>query len=136
MMGTNYYIYVDTDDTSPDGVEVEKLHIGKSSAGWVFSLRVYADRGILSLYDWLPVLLNSQNVIRDEYGRNITAHDMLRTITMRERTEPVNWSELQFEINQAEPGPCNLVRHREMSGYGRKVTHGEGVWDYCDYEFD
>ena len=131
-MGTNYYVYIANEDVTKDA---EELHIGKSSIGWVFSLRIHPERGIHTLYDWMPVLLNHQNVIRDEYGRNITAHEMLRTITMRERSEPVNWSEQEFELNHAEPGPNNLVRHRQMSDYGRTVTHGEGTWDYCDYEF-
>jgi hypothetical protein len=91
-MGTNYYVWVDTNDTTPDGIECEKLHIGKSSMGWVFSLRIYKDRGILSLYDWLPIILNNQNVIRDEYGRNITAAEMLSTITVRGRDDAPNWS--------------------------------------------
>jgi hypothetical protein len=89
-MGTNYYIYIPNEDVSQDA---EKLHIGKSSVGWVFSLRIHGDRGILNLYDWLPVLLNSQNVIADEYGVNYTAAGMLRTITDRGRDEPSGaWS--------------------------------------------
>mgnify|MGYP000184887987 CR=1 FL=1 len=134
-MGTNYYVYIDTGLTGPDDCEVEELHIGKSSSGWVFSLRVYEDHNILSLYDWMPLLLTHMNVIRDEYGRNITAQEMLRNITVRERSEPVNWSEGDWALNHAEPGPNNLVRHRQMSDYGRTVTHGEGTWDYMDYEF-
>ncbi len=112
-MGTNYY--VETNDTTPNGIECEKLHIGKSSMGWVFSLRVYPERGINSLYDWMPIILDNQNVIRDEYGHNITAAEMLRTIAVR--------------------GPNNLGRDREVSEYGRTHTHGEGTWDYCDYDF-
>jgi hypothetical protein len=131
-MGTNYNIYIPNEDVTKDG---EELHIGKSSMGWVFSLRVYEDRGILSLYDWLPILLNSQNVIRDEYGVNVTATELLRTITCRQRDEPVNWSRDDWAMNHAEPGPNNLVRHRQISDYGRTVTHGEGTWDYMDYEF-
>jgi hypothetical protein len=134
-MGTNYYIWIDTNDTSPAGVECEKLHIGKSSMGWVFSLRIYEGRGILSLYDWMPILLNTQNTIRDEYGRNVTADEMLRTITVRGRDFPVQWNVNNWAMNHAEPGPNNLVRGRQMSEYGRTHTHGEGTWDYCDYEF-
>ena len=131
-MGTNYYIYLANDDVTKDA---EELHIGKSSSGWVFSLRIYESRGILNLYDWMPVLLNNQNTIRDEYGRNVTAAEMLRTITDRGRDEPVNWDAAEWQMNSAEPGPNNLVRGRQMSEYGRTRTHGEGTWDYCDYEF-
>ena len=134
-MGTNYYIWVDTNETSPDGVECEKIHIGKSSSGWVFSLRIYEDRNIFSLYDWMPIILNNQNVIRDEYGCHITAAEMLKTITVRGRDTAPNWSDSEWAMNHAEPGPNNLVRGRQMSEYGRTRTHGEGTWDYCDYEF-
>lgn len=129
-MGTNYYIWVDTADG-----ECEKIHIGKSSMGWVFSLRIYENKNILSLYDWMPVILNTNHVIRDEYDRNITAAEMLRTITCRGREEPGNWTTADFAMNHAEPGPNNLVRHRQASDYGRTTTHGEGTWDYMDYEF-
>jgi hypothetical protein len=131
-MGTNYTVYLSNEDVTQDP---EALHIGKSSAGWVFSLRVYPDRGIRNLYDWMPIILNSDNVIRDEYGRHITAHEMLKTITVRSRAEPVQWNVSDWSLNQAEPGPNNLVRGREFREYGRTRTHGEGTWDYCDYEF-
>jgi hypothetical protein len=98
-MSTNYYVYL-ADGTD----ESEVLHIGKSSMGWVFSLRVYPERGIRTLYDWLPILLDSQNAIRDEYGRDITVTEILRTITVRDRNS-------------------------------HTLIHGEGTWDYCDYEF-
>jgi hypothetical protein len=129
-MGTNYYISVET----PEG-DVEKIHIGKSSSGWVFSLRIYENKGILSLYDWMPIILNTENVIRDEYGRNITAAEMLRQITVRGRDRAPEWTPAEYAMNHAEPGPNNLVRHRQDSEYGRTTTHGEGTWDYMDYEF-
>lgn len=129
-MGTNYYIWVDT----PDGGS-EKIHIGKSSMGWVFSLRIYEEKRILSLYDWIPLFLNSENVIRDEYGQQIKATEMLRTITVRGRDEAPKWTTAEYERYHAQPGPNNLVRHRQDSEYGRTTTHGEGTWDYMDYEF-
>jgi hypothetical protein len=125
-MGTNYYCWTDTE---------QELHIGKSSAGWVFSLRIHEAKGILNLYDWIPILVNSGTVIRDEYGRHITAQEMLKNITVRGRDYPVQWNDFDWNMNQAEPGPNNLVRHKQMSDYGRTCTHGEGTWDYCDYEF-
>ena len=124
-MGTNYTV----------ATKDKELHIGKSSSGWVFSLRVHEDCGILSLYDWLPILLDKDNRIFDEYGSHITAEELLKRITVRSRAEPVNWSKDDWEMNHAEPGPNNLVRHRQISEYGRTITHGEGTWDYMDYEF-
>lgn len=121
-MGTNYTV----------ATKDQELHIGKSSMGWVFSLHVYPELGINTLYDWMPILLDKDNRIFDEYGSHITAEELLRTITCRGREEPTGWDSEQYKINHAEPGPKNLVRGREL-GYGR--THGEGTWDYCNYEF-
>jgi len=127
-MGTNYSIYIPNEDPTQDGKE---LHIGKSSMGWVFSLHIYPEQGINTLYDWLPLMLNTENVIQDEYGRNVSCQYMLEQITCRGRDEPVEWSDTDWAMNSAELGPKNLVRGIEL--YGR--THGEGTWDYCNYEF-
>jgi hypothetical protein len=134
-MGTNYYIWVKPGMTVPNAGECELLHIGKSSMGWVFSLRVYPERGINTLYDWLPIILNSNNAIRDEYLRHITAHEMLETITCRSRDVSPDWTPKEWEMNHAEPGPNNLVRGRIVKEFDPGRTHGEGTWDYCNYEF-
>lgn len=118
-MGTNYYIDVDG----------EELHIGKSSSGWVFSLRVYPERNINTIFDWL-VLINN-NEIRDEYYSKISVHDMINIIMNRSRPEPPGLNEHDMEINHAEIGPNNLLRGKEENGR----THGEGTWDYCNYDF-
>ena len=131
-MGKNYYIYISPEDVYK---ECEKLHIGKSSAGWVFSLRVHRDRGINTLYDWLPIILNNQNIIRDEYGTHIQVQYLLETITCRKRDKPVTWTDSDWSMNNAEPGPNNLVRSREYGGFYNGRVHGEGTWDYCDYDF-
>ena len=60
-MGTNYTVQIYTGNNAEGEAEYEDLHIGKSSMGWVFSLRVYPERGIHSLYDWLPILLTGDN---------------------------------------------------------------------------
>jgi len=123
-MGTNYNIIINNDVG-------EELHIGKSSMGWVFSLHVYPERGINTLYDWLPLLLDSGNLIQDEYGRNVSGEHILKQITCRGRSGPVDWSVNDWDMNSAEPGPNNLVRGKANDGR----THGEGTWDYCNYEF-
>jgi hypothetical protein len=125
-MGTNYYVWTNTRD---------EMHIGKSSMGWVFALRVYPELGINNLYDWLPILLNPENKIRNEYSREVSSQEMLETIVLRSRDDSVRWSESEWIANDAVPGPNNLVRHRQMTEYGRMCTHGEGTWDYMNYEF-
>jgi hypothetical protein len=87
------------------------------------------------LYDWLPIILNSNNAIRDEYLRHITAHEMLETITCRSRDVSPDWTPKEWEMNHAEPGPNNLVRGRIVKEFDPGRTHGEGTWDYCNYEF-
>lgn len=109
-MGTNYYVYITSEDATKDA---EELHIGKSSSGWVFSLRVYPDQGIRTLYDWLPVLLDSQNTIRDEYAHNITSAEMLRTISARSRDTLLEMSQADLDLNQAVISEHNLLRSQD-----------------------
>ena len=130
-MGTNYYMYKNDDQDT-------QLHIGKSSYGWVFSLRVYPKDDICDLYDWIELFLDKNAIIRDEYSTLITPEKMMRTIMCRGRDKPVNWSEKDWIANSAEPGPNNLVRFNSALMGGQfltKVWPGEGTWDYCDYEF-
>jgi hypothetical protein len=92
------------------------VHIGKSSMGWCFSLRIYPAVGISSLVDWLPYLLDPIAEIRDEYGGKITPNYMFDIITQREIVL----------------GPKKLQRHTLEHGC---CGHGEGTWDYFDQEF-
>lgn len=84
-MGTNYYY--ETAGEAPcehcgRGGGTETLHIGKSSAGWVFALCIYPERGIHSLADWQR-LWAAGGQIRDEYGDVCPAGIVLETITQR-----------------------------------------------------
>lgn len=84
-MGTNYYYEptaVKPCSECGRGFETERLHIGKSSAGWVFSLCIYPDRNINTLEDWKRVWA-SGGQIRDEYGEFVPIPDMVACITLR-----------------------------------------------------
>lgn len=98
-MGTNYYLKSVRCEHCGRGSE--DLHIGKSSGGWTFALRIYPADGdgepnwrardfdadivkIESLDDWRPLF--AKYGIIDEYGRDVTVDDMLSTIT--ERSHP------------------------------------------------
>jgi hypothetical protein len=79
-MGTNYYLM--TDVCPHCGRSEEKVHIGKSSAGWSFSFRAYkAECGTLmhdgvsitTTQDWRDIL--SGGLIMDEYDREISESD-------------------------------------------------------------
>lgn len=100
-MGTNYYLH----DRETD---LELLHIGKSSAGWCFSLHVYPtgrlnssimkhchhpyentypiDTPIYNLADWKKLFFDRKYIIRDEYGDDVLPKDMIETITKRGRS--------------------------------------------------
>lgn len=106
-MGTNYYL-----EAKPACKECgrphERRHIGKSSAGWVFSLRIYPE-GPRNLEDWIALFYEADAQIFDEYGTQLTPEAMIEKIAGRSH-------------------PKGLQR-------GTDGRHGPGTWDYCEYEF-
>lgn len=130
-MGTNYY-YV-SNVCSQCGHQ-EELHIGKSSGGWCFALRVYPERNIKDLPDWLPLWLHPAAIFRDEYGKSCTVVDVLRVICVRIDLRPAaNQHDQAFlDRNSAVPGPNGLTRAKIGLGC---ISHGAGTWDCCEGEF-
>ncbi len=137
-MGTNYYF---KENVCPHCHRSEReRHIGKSSAGWCFSLHIYPQDGIKTLEDWKPRFVIPDAVIRDEYGRVVTPQDMADIISNRGSDETkwektpmsyTSWAEFHRQ-NYSERGPKGLLRHvvgQFCSG------HGEGTWDYIEGEF-
>lgn len=141
-MGTNYYM--EFDKCPCCGERKDSIHIGKSSAGWCFSLHVYPENNINTLDDWVGLLLKtvpSQAVIKDEYGDEETIIDMVEIIKNRSfpfrPAEDIpygysSWEEC-YRLNHAEPGPNNLMRHKVDGTHC--IGHGEGTWDYIVGEF-
>lgn len=139
-MGTNYYLH---ENACPHcGRGDEPLHIGKSSAGWVFALHVDQWQEIDSLEDWEARWARPGSVIKDEYGDVVSAEDMRRTITQRKWGKPIgeghpvplgyrSWQDF-FASNHAEPGPNNLLRGRISA---HCTAHGDGTWDIHPGEF-
>lgn len=132
-MGTNYYLKLDGNDKcehcgrSDSG---ETFHIGKSSAGWCFSLHVIPERGINDLCDWLPLFDKGQ--IEDEYGTQISIAEMIDKISNRSWSGNKEHDPSFYSLNQAQPGPNGLLRH-QISWHC--VKHGEGTWDCVVGEF-
>lgn len=131
-VSTNYYLLIDTCPHCGRCDEENRLHIGKSSGGWCFSLHVMPERDIHDLDDWLPLLDTGQIV--DEYGEKVTIQELLDVITNRHWTdwEQCNWEQCNHdeahfhERNNSERGPNGLLRHQ----IGRYcVKHGAGTWD-------
>lgn len=87
-MGTNYYARKKNYVSCPNcdcKIEIgyDELHIGKSSAGWAFSLRVYERQGEVgprSLEEWKEYLGKKDVSIFDEYGRKVPLRILLESI--------------------------------------------------------
>jgi len=132
-MGTNYYFY-EKQACKCCGRDFERIHIGKSSAGWCFSLHVYPENGIKDLDDWETKWTIMGSRIRNEYGQEITPQEMEKIIQDRgwpkkNEIPTVQW----LNENRAVPGPKGLARHRID---GQHCTgHGEGTWDLIIGEF-
>lgn len=132
-MGTNYYFY--KEPACPHcGHRTDPLHIGKSSGGWVFALRVYPDEGINSLADWTMLFdMWIQSQIKDEYGLILSPDTMLNRITDRKFSGSILPNEEWYKQNHAIPGPNGLARS-EIDGI-HCIEHGEGTWDLHRGEF-
>lgn len=138
-MGTNYYLESDVCPTCKR--HGERLHIGKSSAGWCFSLHVDAQEGITSLADWQARWAKPGVRIVDEYAREITPDQMLATITKRGRDRPredkpygySSWAEFHRR-NYSQDGPNGLLRH-SVALDNRCIAHGDGTYDLIIGEF-
>lgn len=140
-MGTNYYIATMArcgKCGEECGHELDRRHIGKSSMGWCFALRVYPEDGINSLDDWRPLI--ERAAVFDEYGGAVTPEVMLQTITQRgtgrsrEKTPFMysSWADFHNK-NHSTDGPNGLVRARVDGRHC--IGHGDGTYDYIAGEF-
>ena len=125
-MGTNYYLLKNVCPHCNHAEE--KLHIGKSSAGWYFALHVTED--IKSFVEWAK-LFAPPNIIIDEYGDKIEPKEMLSIISARRRREEYRPKMSAIELAQ---NNCtidyknNLLRHK-VDGQ-RCIGTGDGTWSY------
>lgn len=110
-MGTNYYF--NHPKCEHCGLSLPRLHIGKSSGGWCFSLHVTDE--IKDLEDWKKFLSETNGTIEDEYGREISLKELLQVITER------SW--MYGDLN----------RHT-LDGW-HCIAHGKGTWDLITGEF-
>lgn len=107
-MGTNYYAQRNCCDYCGRGDD--SLHIGKSSAGWVFALNTHPDEKITSLKDWLKLLSRDDVRIVDEYGKSLELEDLLERILNR------------HGLHGTPPQRSPIDGHRV-------VAHGNGTYD-------
>lgn len=146
-MGTNFYLQKPDSNICPHchrRDEGERLHIGKSSAGWCFALHVHPENGINTLDDWRNLWSAQGNFIIDEYGDRVSIDDMELRITVRSTEKDFDsdklwWfrsyrSEQEFHSsNYSERGPNGLLRRR-VDGI-HCIGHGEGTYDYITGDF-
>jgi hypothetical protein len=112
-MSANYYLRAKPACTCY-GREYERLHIGKSSAGWCFALRVYDDgTGPANLAEWVDLFPFG---VVDEYGREVSPEEMLAIITER---KPWNGRPL----------------HRHQSREWHVIEYGGETYDLLHGEF-
>jgi hypothetical protein len=108
-----------------------KLHIGKSSAGWVFALHVYPEHDLITLGDWLNRWeegIGEEGQIQTEFGTTVSLNVMLEQITRRrwDKARLPEW----WEANDAEAGPNGLARRRRA----RPAPPG-CTWEYLEEDF-
>lgn len=131
-MGTNYYLHKNACPHCKRSDEI--IHIGKSSAGWCFTLRIDPDDGINDLEDWKMLFYGADSAIFDEYSEELSPKEMLDIIENRKGKEPASDCipmryksyEDFLSMNDAMKGPNHLMRQR-LSRFC--VKHGEGTWD-------
>ena len=137
-MGTNYYLMQEKCEHCM--ATPKKRHIGKSSAGWCFSLHIYPNEGVRSLGDWRRWFDKEGTYIRNEYGEDISVPQMLSIITERHwkgnggpPPHPYkSWIDFHNR-NHTRPGPNGLLR-ASVDGT-HCVGNGTGTYDYIIGDF-
>jgi hypothetical protein len=138
-MGTNYYWIKDKVLNDPDfDLEAVGIHIGKSSAGWAFSLHVTDE--IKSLDDWVDKW--ATGIIVNEYNEEITPEDMLACITQgrcrnheAEGSDPMgyaSWEEFHRKNGSFRDNETGCLRIRVG---GRCVANGKESYDLVEGSF-
>lgn len=106
-MGTNYYV---TDGEKPccecGHTVPNKVHIGKTSAGWRFL--AWAGPGRPRTWEALREVLRHRAVVLDDYGGVLTGEDLIRAIEARAGlkghftySQPWDWSDGPADFTEA-----------------------------------
>lgn len=76
-MGTNYYAV-----SRKPKLNRDFLHVGKSSAGWMFLFHGYLDEPLIikSIEDWYKTIREKDLVIFNEYGDEVELNDFINMV--------------------------------------------------------
>lgn len=88
--------------------ETDRLHIGKSSSGWYFTLCIYPELDIYNLSDWNSLFNDSSYLIVNEEGTEVSKEDMISAITERKIMDVE-----KFESIEAFEEHC-IQKHNEV----------------------
>lgn len=99
-MGTSYYLYLKSNYELINNhivndkllnididylLELTRIKIGKSSAGWKFCLHIYPHLDINLFNDWVNIFKNNNYLIVNEYKEIITPLEMIKIISEKKR---------------------------------------------------
>jgi hypothetical protein len=111
-MGTNYFLH--SEQCPHCGIEQkDKMHLGKSSAGWCFGLHVYPGLELIDWHDmwsYISFCVEEQgHEIKNEYGETILPEVFFAIVWDRHSEQPhdAEW----LRMNHAQPGPFGLARY-------------------------
>ena len=120
-MGTNYYVHYNICECCE---RHDVMHVGKSSYGWAFALRVATPEIMAKEWEkeeqkdlpknfeeWCELFKREDIEIWDEYSREITAEKMIDIITNRKN-----------------------IKHCDPDG-SHCLSNGKGTWDHMVGEY-
>ena len=129
----NHTYYKTLEDLDKEYYHV--LHIGKSSAGWHFSLCIYPAIGINSLDDWKKVWASKGCKLFTEYGDEITPEEALKYIVDRKSWSNKTEAEM-LEANNEMAKEYGIGRAYESYDGYMAANHAkrgrDGLWAHND----
>lgn len=127
-MGINYYFTLHG--------STQRLHIGKSSAGWVFLMKLHPELEIHTWNDWKQFLTQDGQITSDHDNAIVTVQDLTAQVECRQRKPflledvPITMLRALVEKRAAYDKTCHLFRpvdDQVFSG-GATYVYVGGKW--------
>jgi hypothetical protein len=137
-MGTNYYcetgrMLTVTCDCGFEHQLPEKLHIGKDSYGWKFTLHKIPEKGLYCYKAW-EILLDKCTRIYDEYGDDVPLNEM-KSIILKKNMEPITEERKKSMRVTAQKYGYVLDESCWLLSSGERVTGKDGNYSLMEGEF-